>query len=76
MLKTNLTQICLPNGSLKEFNKYMYIYRKPVNRELWRRNVLNTMLQVRCLKWQVYSLQSKQNAGMSEQQQVWVIDQV
>ena len=24
MLKTNLTQICLLNGSLEEFNKYIY----------------------------------------------------
>ena len=36
------TQICLLNGSLKEFNKY--IYRKAVDRELWRRNVLNTII--------------------------------
>ena len=42
MLKTNSTQICLPNGSLEEFSKY--IYRKPVDRELWRRNVLGTVI--------------------------------
>ena len=36
LLKTNPTQICLLNGSLEEFNKY--IYRKAVDRELWRRN--------------------------------------
>ena len=34
MLKTNSTQICLLNGSLEEFNKY--IYRKAVDWELWR----------------------------------------
>ena len=39
MLKTNSTQVCLLNDSLEEFNKY--IYRKAVDRKLWRRNVLN-----------------------------------
>ena len=38
MLKTNSTL----NGSLEESNKY--IYRKAVDRELWRRNVLNTII--------------------------------
>ena len=42
MLKTNSAQICLLNSSLEEFNKY--IYRKAVGRELWRRNVLNTII--------------------------------
>ena len=36
MLKTNSTQIRLLNGSLEEFNKY--IYRKAVDRELWGQN--------------------------------------
>ena len=42
MLKTNSTQICLRNGSLEEFSKY--ICRKPVDRELWRRNVQDTAI--------------------------------
>ena len=35
-------QICSMNGSLEEFDKY--IYRNPVEWELWRRNVLNTIM--------------------------------
>ena len=42
MAKRNSTQICLPNGSLEELNKC--IYRKPVDLELWRRNIPNTIL--------------------------------
>ena len=42
MLKTNSTQICLRNGSLEDFSKY--IRRKPVDRELWRRNVQDTAI--------------------------------
>ena len=41
MLKTIQCKY-LPNGCLEEFNKC--IYRKLVDREFWRRNILNTII--------------------------------
>ena len=40
--KEDSTQISLPNGSLEQFSKY--IYHKPMDRELLRRNVLDTVI--------------------------------